>query len=96
MSKDDGDQVLLNFQSEQLVLALLNRDLSSLSEDLKCIILFKVGSGLRESLQMEAKTFTGASKNLTNFEKVDPQSFISSDDRLLPVIKFVEEITGKD
>ena len=96
MSKENCEQALLNFQSDQLVLALLDRDLSSLSEDLKCIILFKVGSGLRESLQKESKTFAGSSKNLTTFEKIDPQSFICSDDRLLPVIKFVEGITGKD
>ena len=86
---------LAAFDLEQLVLSILHRDLSLLSEDLKCIILFKVGCTLYESIKKEAKTFIGQSSKLESFEKVDPKSFLTSDDRCLPVIKFVEGLTGK-
>ena len=67
MSQPD---VLKTFKSEQLVLALVDRDLSSLSEDLKCIVLFQIGCSLHESLQAESKKFTTGSKNLTDTVKL--------------------------
>ena len=82
--------------ADQLVLELLDRDLSELSDELKTILLFQVGSSLKESLQSESRSFTGSSKTLTSFEKVDPEAFICSDERILPVIKFIEAITGNE
>ena len=92
-----SDTLLLNFKSEHLMLALCDHDdLTSLSDDLKSILLFKIASSLHTSLQIESKVYAGTSKNLTTFEKVEPKSFIRSDERCLPVIKFIEGITGKD
>ena len=96
MSESNTDTLLAEYKSDQLVLELLNRDLASLPEELKSIILYKVGSSLKETLLIESRSFTGNSKNLTSFENIDIQSFICSDDRSLPVIKFIEGITGKD
>ena len=88
------DKTLLDFTSEQLVLALVDRDLSSVSEDLKSIVLYQIGTSLNESLQAESKTFAGISMNLTSFEKVDPEKFITSDDRCLPVINLWRALLG--
>ena len=47
-------EVLSKFNSEQLVIALIDRDLCKLSDDLKSIILFKLSSSLNTSLQTES------------------------------------------
>ena len=90
-----GAAELENVGVEELVLSLLDRDLSLLSEDLKCIVLYKMGCSLHESFKKESQTFTGLSTKLKTFEKIDPQTFMRSDDRSLPVIKFIEGLTGK-
>ena len=46
----EAKTLLTEFKSDQLVLELVNRDLGSLSEELKSIILYQVGSSLKETL----------------------------------------------
>ena len=86
---------LRDFSSESLVLELLRRDVSDLTEDLQCIVLFKLGCNLYKRLKEESLAFVGLATKMTNFEN-NPETFVRSEDRVLPVIKFLEGLTGKN
>ena len=87
---------LRDFSSENLVLELLRRDISDLTEDLQCIILFKLGCNLYQRLKQESQSFVGLATKMTNFENNNPETFVRSEDRVLPVVKFLEGLTGKN
>ena len=67
---------LKDFSLEELVLEILNRDISKLSEDLQCIILFQLGCDLHIKLKEESKEYVG--------HRQDKQSLVKNNKCNLP------------
>ena len=89
--------LLSNVSTEDLAKTLCGRDdLRDVSENVKSILLFKLGDTLFDDILAETRRYVGLTKKLTTFENIPPETFLASVLRCLPILKFLEGVTGRN